>query len=117
MRIDIWSDIACPWCFIGKRRLERALAAALGDDLDTDPAAWAGAAPAPGDPAPPPGTIALAADVDAPAADPRAQPVVRELAADAGLGEQPVGVAIRPSSDWPSWPITSVRDPSASSSG
>ncbi|MDO5739928.1 MAG: DsbA family oxidoreductase [Ornithinimicrobium sp.] len=27
MRIDVWSDIACPWCYIGKRRLE----AALGD--------------------------------------------------------------------------------------
>ncbi|WP_277453292.1 DsbA family oxidoreductase [Janibacter sp. DB-40] len=26
MQIDIWSDIACPWCYIGKRRLERALA-------------------------------------------------------------------------------------------
>ncbi len=25
MRIEIFSDIACPWCFIGKRRLERAL--------------------------------------------------------------------------------------------
>ena len=25
-RLDIWSDIACPWCYIGKRRLERALA-------------------------------------------------------------------------------------------
>jgi predicted DsbA family dithiol-disulfide isomerase len=25
--IDIWSDIACPWCYIGKRRLEAALAA------------------------------------------------------------------------------------------
>jgi predicted DsbA family dithiol-disulfide isomerase len=24
--IDIWSDIACPWCYIGKRRLEAALA-------------------------------------------------------------------------------------------
>ena len=24
--IDIWSDIACPWCYIGKRRLETALA-------------------------------------------------------------------------------------------
>lgn len=23
--IDIWSDIACPWCYIGKRRLESAL--------------------------------------------------------------------------------------------
>ncbi len=25
MRIDIFSDVICPWCFIGKRRLERAL--------------------------------------------------------------------------------------------
>ena len=27
MRVDIWSDIVCPWCYIGKRRFERALAA------------------------------------------------------------------------------------------
>ena len=26
LRIDIWSDIACPWCYVGKRRLEKALA-------------------------------------------------------------------------------------------
>jgi predicted DsbA family dithiol-disulfide isomerase len=26
MRIDIIADIACPWCFVGKRRLERAIA-------------------------------------------------------------------------------------------
>jgi predicted DsbA family dithiol-disulfide isomerase len=26
MRIDIWSDLVCPWCYIGKRRFERALA-------------------------------------------------------------------------------------------
>ena len=26
MQIDIWSDIACPWCYIGKKRLETALA-------------------------------------------------------------------------------------------
>ena len=25
LRIDIWSDIACPWCYVGKRRLEQAL--------------------------------------------------------------------------------------------
>lgn len=25
IKIDIWSDIACPWCYIGKRRLEAAL--------------------------------------------------------------------------------------------
>jgi predicted DsbA family dithiol-disulfide isomerase len=26
MRIEIWSDVVCPWCFVGKRRLETALA-------------------------------------------------------------------------------------------
>lgn len=26
MKVEIWSDIACPWCFIGKRRFETALA-------------------------------------------------------------------------------------------
>src|SRR5688572_16207934 len=25
LRIDVWSDIACPWCWIGKRNLENAL--------------------------------------------------------------------------------------------
>lgn len=25
LRIDVWSDIACPWCYVGKRRLETAL--------------------------------------------------------------------------------------------
>lgn len=28
VRIDIWSDFVCPWCWIGKHRLARALAAA-----------------------------------------------------------------------------------------
>ncbi len=26
VRIDVWSDVVCPWCYIGKRRLEQALA-------------------------------------------------------------------------------------------
>ena len=25
MRVEIWSDIACPWCYVGKRRFEEAL--------------------------------------------------------------------------------------------
>src|SRR4051812_14343078 len=25
MRVEIWSDIACPWCYVGKRRFESAL--------------------------------------------------------------------------------------------
>ncbi len=28
VRIDVVSDVVCPWCFIGKRRLEKALALA-----------------------------------------------------------------------------------------
>lgn len=26
LTIEVWSDIACPWCYVGKRRLEAALA-------------------------------------------------------------------------------------------
>ncbi len=26
MRVEIWSDVVCPWCYIGKRRFEKALA-------------------------------------------------------------------------------------------
>jgi predicted DsbA family dithiol-disulfide isomerase len=25
MQVEIWSDVVCPWCYIGKRRFERAL--------------------------------------------------------------------------------------------
>ena len=35
MRIDIWSDLVCPWCYIGKRRFETALATfAHAGDID-----------------------------------------------------------------------------------
>ncbi|MGO1292195.1 DsbA family oxidoreductase [Brevibacterium linens] len=35
MKIEIWSDIACPWCYIGKRRFEDALGTfAHKDDVD-----------------------------------------------------------------------------------
>lgn len=27
LRVEIWSDIACPWCYVGKARFEKALAA------------------------------------------------------------------------------------------
>ncbi|GAA5065020.1 putative DsbA family dithiol-disulfide isomerase [Thermocatellispora tengchongensis] len=26
MKIEVWSDFVCPWCYIGRRRLEKALA-------------------------------------------------------------------------------------------
>ncbi len=25
VQVEVWSDVVCPWCYIGKRRLERAL--------------------------------------------------------------------------------------------
>jgi predicted DsbA family dithiol-disulfide isomerase len=25
IRVEVWSDVVCPWCYIGKRRFERAL--------------------------------------------------------------------------------------------
>ncbi|HEY9900555.1 MAG TPA: DsbA family oxidoreductase [Pantanalinema sp.] len=52
MKIEIYSDVACPWCYIGKKRFEKALAAfpkrdeveivyrafQLNPDLPSDPA-------------------------------------------------------------------------------
>lgn len=35
MKVEIYSDVACPWCYIGKARFERALAAYPGaQDVD-----------------------------------------------------------------------------------
>ena len=31
IKIDVWSDIACPWCYIGKRNLEKGLAETASD--------------------------------------------------------------------------------------
>jgi predicted DsbA family dithiol-disulfide isomerase len=31
LRVEIWSDVVCPWCYIGKRRFERALAELDGE--------------------------------------------------------------------------------------
>ena len=33
IRVEVWSDVVCPWCYIGKRRIEQALTA-LRDDPD-----------------------------------------------------------------------------------
>jgi len=56
LRIDIWSDIACPWCYVGKRRLEAALATfphrsdveVVWRAFELDPSAPHAAAPAAG---------------------------------------------------------------------
>jgi predicted DsbA family dithiol-disulfide isomerase len=51
MQVEIWSDVVCPWCYLGKRRFERALSDfAHADDVqvvyrsfELDPAAPANA--------------------------------------------------------------------------
>ena len=35
VEVEIWSDVICPWCYIGKRRFEAAIAE-LGDEIDVD---------------------------------------------------------------------------------
>ena len=32
MNVDIWSDLVCPWCYLGKRRFEKALSIFPGRD-------------------------------------------------------------------------------------
>ncbi|THV41771.1 DsbA family oxidoreductase [Glycomyces buryatensis] len=35
MRVDIWSDIACPWCYVGKARFDKAVSQfANGDQVE-----------------------------------------------------------------------------------
>lgn len=35
MRIDVWSDVICPWCYLGVHRLEQALAQlGWGDEVE-----------------------------------------------------------------------------------
>ena len=33
--VEVWSDVVCPWCYIGKRRFETAIAE-LGGEIDVD---------------------------------------------------------------------------------
>lgn len=56
MELEIWSDIACPWCYIGKRRLE----AALGrfEHADALTLTWRSFELDPGAPAERPGDLA-----------------------------------------------------------
>ncbi len=35
IQVEIWSDVVCPWCYIGKRRFEAAVAE-LGDEVQLD---------------------------------------------------------------------------------
>jgi predicted DsbA family dithiol-disulfide isomerase len=35
IKVDIWSDVQCPWCFIGKRKFEAGVAA-FGGEVDVE---------------------------------------------------------------------------------
>jgi predicted DsbA family dithiol-disulfide isomerase len=35
IKVDIWSDVACPWCYIGKRKLENAISAFSAEGSQT----------------------------------------------------------------------------------
>ena len=34
MRVDIWSDVVCPWCYLGTRRFEEAVARLEGREVE-----------------------------------------------------------------------------------
>ena len=35
MQIEVWADVVCPWCYVGKRRLQAAVAErGIADDVD-----------------------------------------------------------------------------------
>jgi len=40
LTMDVVSDVVCPWCYIGKRKLEAALASAGSSDLPTAVVRW-----------------------------------------------------------------------------
>ena len=58
MRLEIWSDVVCPWCYIGKRRVEKALERfEHGDEVEV---VWRSYQLDPGAPAEPVETVAEA---------------------------------------------------------
>ncbi|CAL9403539.1 DsbA family oxidoreductase [Streptomyces sp. enrichment culture] len=68
MRVEIWADIACPWCYIGKARFEKGLAAfAHRDEVEV---------------------VHRSFELDPNADGPGGEPVVRHLADKYGLSPQ-----------------------------
>lgn len=74
MNIEIWSDVICPWCYIGKRRVETALQDFGGDVTITFRAYQLDPSPVP---APVPIKQAMAAKFGGPA---RAEQMFRHVA-------------------------------------
>ncbi|MBT1095461.1 DsbA family protein [Streptomyces sp. Tu102] len=63
MHIEVWADMVCPWAYIGKRRLEKALAGRTAEvvwrPVRIDPTAPAQATPVAGPSTAPPGQCAV----------------------------------------------------------
>jgi predicted DsbA family dithiol-disulfide isomerase len=86
VHVEIWSDIACPWCYIGKRRFEAALAGF--EHRDDVTVTWRSFQLDPGAPAERPGELAehLAGKYGSSVEQARArQAQITELAAGEGL--------------------------------
>lgn len=53
LRIDVWADVVCPWCYVGAARLARAIEAeGLGDEVEVVPRAFELDPDAPSEPQP-----------------------------------------------------------------
>ena len=61
MLVEVWSDVVCPWCYIGKRRFEAALAR-LAVDPEFDEEIEIVYRPYQLDPTAPPGTTTPVAE-------------------------------------------------------
>ena len=95
VRIDIWSDIVCPWCSIGRRRLEQALEvvrADAGPGAEEIEVVWRSFQLDPDAPVPPTETTVEALErryAAGPAQVAAMVAQVRDLAAQEGLTHRP----------------------------
>ena len=92
VRLEVWSDVVCPWCYIGKRRMERALDAWDGEPVEVlwRPFQLDPDAPSDGTPMP----EALAAKFGGPDVAREAMAQVTSVAAEEGLAYR-LGDALR----------------------
>jgi predicted DsbA family dithiol-disulfide isomerase len=75
MRVEIWSDVVCPWCYLGKRNFEEALQQ-FGHREDVD-------------------VIYRSFELDPSAPQGQAEPVVELLASKYGMTAEQAGAAQR----------------------
>src|SRR5689334_9097341 len=86
MKIEIWSDVVCPWCYVGKRHLEQALSTfPHADDVEIE---WKAYELDPGAPAVRPGSYMdrLASKYGIPVGEARARMArIISVGAEAGI--------------------------------